>query len=305
MLTDLDETLKQLLIQKGSVSPSAVDIRFDAPAQDRSGAGDRPSINLYLYDIRENVEQREVYWDTIKEGENRVRIARRPLRIDLSYMVTCQAQNVADEHRLLWQVLETFFRNSPLPDVLLQGNLQYLLRPAQTRIAQPDDLAVGPVNLWRLAQTQPAPFFNVVVTVELDLNDVRIEPLVFSRELKLGHRQVARDAEGHEYPAERLEPSWEAAPVQLGGMVHNGGEEPLVGVAVRLITTTPDGHPVQVGASALTDESGHYRFPSVPPGDYNLVVEAPGHAPVQRPLCVTVGERGEPLPELIQEVEIK
>lgn len=304
MIPDLDESLKQLLIQKGGMSPSVVDLKFDAPTRDRSTIRNRPTINLYLYDVRENVEQREVYWDTQSEGDRHVRITRRPLRMDLSYLVTCLADNVEDEHHLLWQVLETLFRNSPLPNDILQGDLLHLLRPAQTKIAQPDGMLTTPSNLWSVAQSQMPPSINYVVTVELDLNDVRIAPLVFSRTLKLGQPQVSHDGAGHEIHAERLEPNWEAAPVQLGGVVHNGGDDPLVGVAVRLITTTADGAAVQVGASTLTDAAGHYRFPSVPPGNYNLVVEVPGQRPVQQPLCVAVGERGETLPELVQKIEI-
>ena len=304
MIHDLDETLKQLLIQKGELDPSAVDILFDVPTRDRAAPLARPSINLNLYDIRENVEQREVYWDTAKEGERRVRITRRPLRMDVSYLVTCSANSVQDQHRLLWRVLETLFRNSPLPDDVLQGNLHLLLRPAQTKIAQPDSIIKNPVDVWGATQFEWLPAINLTVTIELDLNDVRTEPLNFARTFKFGRSQVSKDAQGHEFPIEQLEPKWEAAPAQLGGVVRSAAGQPLAGVAVRLIATSDDGQPVQVGSSVLTDEAGRYRMAKVPLGDYNLVIEAPGRAPVQRPVYVTVGERGEPLPELVQEVEI-
>ncbi len=304
MINDLDETLKQLLIRKGGIAPSVVDIRFSAPTRDRSQAADHHAINLYLYDLRENVEQREVYWDTVKDGDQRVRTTRRPLRIDLSYLITCSAPTVEDEHHLLWQVLETLFRNSPLPDDILQGEMQHLLRPAQTLIAQPDGVLKNPADLWGTMQVGFPPSINLVITVELDLNQVRTTPLVFTRTLKVGRRKVSPDAEGHQVPVEQLEPGWEAAPAQLGGVVHSVGGEPVSGAAVRLLTKTGSGYPAQIGASIITDESGHYRFPSVPPGEYNLVVEVPGQKPLQRPLCVSVGERGEPLPDFVYEVEV-
>ncbi len=304
MIPDVDESLRQLLIQKGGIAPSVVDIRFEPPARERSQPKDSLAIHLYLYDVRENVEQREVYWDTVKEGDARVRMTRRPLRIDLSYLITCHAAAVEDEHHLLWQVLETLYRHSPLPDDVLRGEMQHLLRPAQTRIAQPDGLIKSPAEVWGTLGVGFPPSVHLVVTVELDLNQVRTTPLVFTRTLKVGRRRVSQGTDGHGIPLDELEQEWEAAPAELGGIVHSVGGQPVSGVAVRLLSQAADGAPVQMGPSRLTDTAGHYRFPSVPPGEYNLVVEAPGQKPLQRPLCVSVGERGESLPDFVYDVEI-
>ncbi len=304
MIPDVDESLRQLLIQKGGLAPSVVDIRFEAPARARPKSQDPLAIHLYLYDVRENVEQREVYWDAVKEGDARVRMTRRPLRIDLSYLITCHAAAIEDEHHLLWQVLETFYRYSPLPDDCLQGEMQHLLRPAQTRIAQSDGVLKSPAEVWSTLQVGFPPSVNLVVTVELDLNQVRTTPLVFTRSLKVGRRKVSQDGEGREVPIDELDPDWEAAPSQLGGVVHGVNGQPASGIAVRLLSQAADGAPVQMGPSRLTDAAGHYRFPSVPPGEYNLVVEVPGQKPLQRLLCVSVGERGESLPDFVYDVEI-
>ncbi|RLC55156.1 MAG: DUF4255 domain-containing protein, partial [Chloroflexota bacterium] len=51
MLTDLDETLKQLLIKNIPIKNNEVDIQFDLPKRDWSAGLSRPTINLYLYDI--------------------------------------------------------------------------------------------------------------------------------------------------------------------------------------------------------------------------------------------------------------
>ena len=117
MINDLDESLKQLLIQKAGLDPSEVDISFDIPTRDwaTSSATTRPTVNLYLFDIRENRALRELDWDSEPNHNGAVQTNRLPLRIDLSYMVTCWTSAAEDQHRLLWQVLETFFRNSPLP----------------------------------------------------------------------------------------------------------------------------------------------------------------------------------------------
>jgi hypothetical protein len=86
--------------------------------------------------------------------------------------------------------------------------------------------------------------------------------------------------------------------------VRNQKGSSLPGAAVRLVGKDVGGQPVQVGPTVQTDAAGRYIFASVPAGDYTLVVEMPGQAPVQRPLKVEVGERGQPLPELAFPVEV-
>ena len=138
MINDLDETLKQLLIQKAQLDPAEVDISFDTPTRDWSTPVTRPTINLYLFEIRENRTLRELDWDDEPSGYGQMRRKRLPLRMDLSYMVTCWTSATEDQHRLLWHVLETFFRHSPLPEDVLQGALRHMLRPVRTEVAQPD-----------------------------------------------------------------------------------------------------------------------------------------------------------------------
>ena len=58
MITDLNETIRQLLIQKGPLDPGEVDISFETPDREWAASISNPTINLYLYDIRENHELR-------------------------------------------------------------------------------------------------------------------------------------------------------------------------------------------------------------------------------------------------------
>ncbi len=304
MIDDLDETLRQLLIQKAALDPAEVDISFDIPTRDWSTPVTRPTVNLYLYDIRENRQLREMYWDQEPSGNGKVQIKRGPLRIDLSYMITCWTSATEDQHRLLWRVLETFFRYSPLPEDMLQGGLRQLVHPVRTEVAQPDGVLKNVSDFWGALENQLRPSISLVVTLELDLEQIRTLPLVFARVLKFGRPAVYRDTEGHEYLLRQLESGWEAAPVRLAGEIHGAGGKPIGGAAVRLIGTQADGHPVQVGPTLQTQADGRYVFEGIPPGDYTLVVEVTGRAPQQRPLTLAVGERGELLPELVYEVEV-
>jgi hypothetical protein len=303
MIQDLDSTLRELLIREGKLDPAVVDMRFDVPTREHAMAVTQPTIYIYLYDIHENAEQRQLQWDTVKEGDHRVRITRRPLRIDLSYKFICYAGEVRDQHRLLWQVLETLFRHSPLPNQLLQGDLQQLRQPIETRVAQADGAFKSPGELWASMGIDFLPAINLVATLDLDLNEMRVEPLVLARALKVGHAHETQ-GDGTYGLEQKLEPGWEAAPMQLGGTVFDPEGQPMEAVAVRLIAAHSNGHAMQVGPSTTTDQDGRYRFQRVPVGEYVLVVEPPGLAPLQQPVRVITAERGEPLPDLVYRVQI-
>ena len=63
MLADLDETLREML--KGELERhgfEGIEIAFDAPTREWSGQLSQPSVNLFLYDLRESEEQRPSGW---------------------------------------------------------------------------------------------------------------------------------------------------------------------------------------------------------------------------------------------------
>ena len=304
MINDLDETLKQLLIQKAGLDPSEVDISFDIPTRDWSTPVTRPTVNLYLFDIRENRNLREMDWDVEPRGNGQVTKKRIPVRVDVSYMVTCWTSVAEDQHRLLWRVLETFFRNSPLPDDTLQGDMKRLLRPARTEVAQPDGILKNVSDFWGALENQLRPAINLVITLELDLNQISIAPLAFGKVIKLGSPQLRRDAAGKEYTLTALQPGWETLPLSLGGVVRDAQGNAVEGAAVRVVGKTADGGTAQFGGSVVTDAEGRYLFNILPEGAYTLVVEPPGRAPSQHPFTLRIGERGQPLPAFVHEVEV-
>jgi hypothetical protein len=303
MINDLDESLRQLLILKAGLNPSEVDISFDIPTRDWSTPVTRPTVNLYLFDLRENRQLRE-NWYGEEDVTGRVNLKRRPLRIDLSYMITCWTSGTEDQHRLLWQVMETFFQHSPLPDDVLQGDLRSLTHPVRTEVAQPDGVLKNVSDFWGALENQLRPSVALVVTLDLDLEQLEIHPLVLARALKFGPPAVQRNEKDRETILPRLEPGWEVGPVLLGGEVRDKNGHPLAEAAVRLVGKQADGQPVQVGASVKTDRYGRYKFAYLPTGEYTLVVEVSGQAPVQRPLTIAVGERGQTVPALEFSVEV-
>jgi hypothetical protein len=190
MINELDETIKQLLIQKVPLEPSEVDIVFEAPDREWAASISKPTVNFYLYDIRENHELRNYEW-TMERNNGRTATRRRaPLRIDLSYLVTVWTNDIGDEHRLLWRVLAALSRHSPLPDELLQGKLKEQEFEIRTTTAQPDGLFKNPADFWSALDNQLKPSINYVVTLPLDLEMVETTPVALEKVLRMKEKEA-------------------------------------------------------------------------------------------------------------------
>ncbi len=98
MIHEVDESLAGSC----SVMPSTGPVSSSASRRPRrSGASRRnaPTINVYLYDIREDLARREVEYEDIRDSAGRVTERRPPpRRYTLSYLVTVWTQG--DEHRI-------------------------------------------------------------------------------------------------------------------------------------------------------------------------------------------------------------
>ena len=79
---------------------------FDAPTKDWAGRRNAPTIDVYLYDIREDLRRRERGLINEYDDDGRVTARRLPPRFfKLSYLVTAWTQRPEDEHRLLSALL--------------------------------------------------------------------------------------------------------------------------------------------------------------------------------------------------------
>ena len=69
MLNLLDESLEEFLRAVVPLPKREVDISFDAPDKDWSARVSRPTINVYLWDVRRNVSERELGLETVHDVE--------------------------------------------------------------------------------------------------------------------------------------------------------------------------------------------------------------------------------------------
>ena len=116
MLADLDESLRALL--QGELRRHGfddVEVAFEAPAKDWSSQLSSPTVNLFLYDMRESEDDRASGWTKQRVGDEFIE-GPPPMVMEVSYAITAWAQAVEDEHRLLSQVLAVLYAFPHLPE---------------------------------------------------------------------------------------------------------------------------------------------------------------------------------------------
>ncbi len=274
MLADLDETIRQLLIQHVPLNPTEVEISFDAPDREWSGRLTRPAVNCFLYDVRENTRLRVIGWDVKRDHANNTATRQKaPLRIDATYQVTTWARAREDEHQLLWRVLAAMAKFSNFPEDLLQGELKNPTMPIPISVAQPDQMPTNFADLWQALENRIRPGLTFVVTLVLDPEVAVTRPLILKAPT-IGVKNQDR----HEVEADRL----------LHGQVRDR-QDPARSVKGALVVLQ------ETGDRVMTDEEGRFAFPSVPRGLTTVVVRADGRAEVTHPVTV-------PSPPIVVEI---
>jgi len=189
MINDLDETIKHLLREHIPLDPGEVDVTFEVPDREWSSRISKPTLNCYLYDIRENRALRESDW-IVERGEDNKTITRQrpPIRVDLSYLITAWTQSPEDEHTLLWHTMAVLLRFPVLPEAVLQGRLREQTLPVRTQAAQPDGVLKSPGEFWTALENQLKPSLGYVVTLAMDREKLVAGPPVFTWNFQVGKR---------------------------------------------------------------------------------------------------------------------
>lgn len=265
MITELDETIKQLLVKRGNLDHGGIDIRFETPSREWSASLSKPTVNLYLYDIRENHELRGTEWIIEKNGNNTATKRKNAKRINLSYLVTVWANNIEDQHNLLWQVLSTLIRYPTIPQELLSDQLAKQDYPVITHAAQPDGLFSNPADFWSALDNEIKPSFNYVVTLPMDPDIVFTSAITRTRSFSV---------KPPESEAETL--------TAISGIVHMKDKPDKVVQGVTVVAR-------EASMTSLTDEKGQYIFNRIPAGKQTLQVLVPGEK--TRELAITIPDK--------------
>jgi hypothetical protein len=171
MIHDLDSTLREVLLRDlPSTLAEQVAISFDTPDdQFPPTSVTLPAIDLFLYDVRENLELRSNEWSMTRRSDGTAQRRLPPTRVDCSYLITAWPSESApspaqDEHMLLGEVMVVLLRYPKLPAELLQGNLNQQELPLPTSVLQPGRLqSLG--EFWQALGGKPKSALNYTVTI--------------------------------------------------------------------------------------------------------------------------------------------
>jgi hypothetical protein len=263
MLATLHTTISRLLVEHGGIDPAEVDILFERPTRQWADSLLRPAVDVYMFDLVENMERRNGA-PQVARADNRAAFRVPPRRVDLHYLVAAFASHPGDEQTLIWRVLATLLRYSPLPVELLPQAFAGLDLPITTQVGQPElAVAARPFELWNAYELTPRPALIYTITVPLDLALETSSPLVLSRELRF--RRMAG------------EPASETPPTRIGGTVRTADGRPLAGAHLAVAGSSQE---------VVTDEQGRYSVRINHSGPLTLNVRAAGIVPQSAELAI-------------------
>ncbi len=251
MFSDVDESLRALLIADMPIQGGEVDIAFDRPTREWASRLSKPTLNLFLFDVRERLEFRDSAPRHVTDASGRVTTSRAPKRIDLTYVISAWTNDSSDEHRILSRALASMFRNAQMPRESLKGQLVQAEAAVLMRIMPPDHLAKA-ADLWGVLDNELHASLTWVVTAPLQPFEPVVGPMIRTRELRIG--EIGRD---------EREAFWEIA-----GFVHQEGDEEavLAGVTISVVGTAQ---------RVTTGADGRYSFSGLQAGEHTLRIEPP------------------------------
>lgn len=267
MIADLDETIRQLIVKELPIRNNEIDIAFDQPKREWSARLTKPTINLFMYDLRENVQYRNRNWSapqSSRDGRS-VTMKTQPFRIDCYYAMTVWATEPEDEHRLLTSTLLAMFRHSVFPGDYLIGQMQEQPYSVPLKVSDPEHLK-NPTELWGVIDNEMRPTVSVMTTIALDPFQPIEVPTVRSFSIQTGRPLPGEDS-FKPGMAERREDRF-----QIAGVIT------LDGALCTDATVSVRG----TGYSAKTDEKGRYFLKNLIKGEIRLIVSIPGRKPLQK-----------------------
>jgi len=189
MLDDLDSTLEKLLTHElpelRKSSETSVAISFDIPVE--GSIKQKPAINLFLYDVRENLELRSSEWKVQRRQNGTAFKQQPPARVDCSYLITAwaSADDPQQEHHILGEVMKLLLRYRTLPAAILQGSLQGQ-EPLPVGIGLRSSYLQSLGEFWQAIGGKPKAALTYTVTISVPVEAVAEEyPLVLDKRTQL------------------------------------------------------------------------------------------------------------------------
>jgi len=178
IIDDLNSVIENLM-KKEFGDPMPFDISFAVPSRNFTPVSNtKPTVNFYLYDIRENTKLRSN--EPLIERRNDGTVSKKPppARIQLFYCVTAWSPAQADaagtktreEHKQLSRALVALIKYPIIPSDVLSGDLIGQVPPLPTTVILPDGME-NAGQFWNALDGLLKPFLDYRVTISLDFHE--------------------------------------------------------------------------------------------------------------------------------------
>ncbi|MER5311663.1 DUF4255 domain-containing protein [Streptomyces sp. NPDC002773] len=168
MIHEIDEALRRLL------APAVTgDVAFDAPTRDWAARRNAPTLNAYLYDIREDVARRERGAYAERDAGGAVTRRRQPPRwFRLSYLVTAWTSRPEDEHRLLAGAMALLLPHEVLAGDAVPESVRPITASLPLTVAVPPAESRSLADIWSALGGELKPSLDVVITTPFPVTPV-------------------------------------------------------------------------------------------------------------------------------------
>jgi hypothetical protein len=167
VLYDAGESVREMIRQRGQV-PANIEILFDAPTKDWAARRSGPAIDVFLYDIRENMDRRQALLEDVRT-DDLVSGRKSPTRwFNCSYLITAWTQRPDDEHRLLGGVLSGMVTVHAVPPECLKGSLVGSEHELFLTMCRPPGQERSISDIWSALGGELKPSLDLVVVVPVE-----------------------------------------------------------------------------------------------------------------------------------------
>lgn len=163
MLDLIDDALEELLRATVPLGSTEIDVSFDPPDREWSAKLTRPTVNMFLWDIRRSAGRARTGLEQFEQDGKVVRRMALPV-VELRYLVTAWTSDHSDERVLLSGLLRSLTSFHEIPEAYVPAGLAGL-RPLSLMMARSGE---EQVDVFKALEGQLKPGINIVISCEVD-----------------------------------------------------------------------------------------------------------------------------------------
>jgi hypothetical protein len=163
MLDLIDESLEGFFRATVPLGAPEIDVSFEPPEREWSAKLTRPTVNMFLWDIRRSTERARTGTEVF-ERDGRLHRRMAMPRIELRYLVTAWTSDHGDERALLGGLLRAILAHSEVPEDYVAEDLQ-ALPPIGLVMARAGE---EHIDVFKALEGQLKPGINLVVHSAVD-----------------------------------------------------------------------------------------------------------------------------------------